>query len=122
MLLIMSFSSVAKNISKYDNNQKTVYTGEPISLNIQEMGLDAFLFLLGDFTNLVFSKPDCNMTIAVQVKNQPWDKVLHDVAIKYDLTVKRENKVVYVNNADYEKRAACKKKQKLSAKRTNWVE
>jgi type IV pilus assembly protein PilQ len=96
-LYTLEFRPISPEEQEKAKQKKQVYTGEPLSLNFQDIPVRTVLHLLGDFTstNMVISDT-VRGNVTLRLKNVPWDQAL-DIVLKTKSLDKREkNNVIYV--------------------------
>jgi type IV pilus assembly protein PilQ len=78
-----------------------IYTGEPISLNFQNIEVRAVLQLLADFTgkNLVASD-SVTGTVTLRLQNVPWDQALDIILSARGLAKREDGNVMWVAPAE----------------------
>lgn len=78
-----------------DSNKK--YTGEPLSLNFQDIDVRAVLQLIGDFTNTnVVVSDTVSGSITLRLNNVPWDQALDIILQTKGLSMQENGDVIYV--------------------------
>ncbi|PIE44640.1 MAG: pilus assembly protein PilQ [Gammaproteobacteria bacterium] len=78
-----------------DSNKK--YTGEPLSLNFQDIDVRAVLQLIGDFTNTNVVVSDAvSGSITLRLNNVPWDQALDIILQTKGLSKQENGDVIYI--------------------------
>lgn len=78
-------------------DSKKKYTGEPLSLNFQDIEVRAVLQLIGDFTdtNIVVSDEVAG-SITLRLNNVPWDQALDIILQTKGLSKQQNGDVIYI--------------------------
>lgn len=126
-----SFENKAKELTGFAPNK--VYTGEPLSLNFQDIEVRAVLNIIAEFTqqNIVVSDT-VSGNITLRLDNVPWDQAL-DIIMKTKGLAKRENgndktgRIIYIapekelDTAEIEALEGWQKKQQLMPMQTDFI-
>ncbi len=98
------FSIEVSKPLKEDNNanllpgdSKKKYSGEPLSLNFQDIEVRAVLQLIGDFTNTnIVVSDEVQGNITLRLNNVPWDQALDIILQTKGLSSQENGDVIYV--------------------------
>ncbi|TGA65458.1 type IV pilus secretin PilQ [Dichelobacter nodosus] len=126
-----SFENKAKELTGFAPNK--VYTGEPLSLNFQDIEVRAVLNIIAEFTqqNIVVSDT-VSGNITLRLDNVPWDQAL-DIIMKTKGLAKRENgndktgRIIYIapekelDTAEIDALEGWQKKQQLMPMQTDFI-
>lgn len=126
-----SLENKAKELTGFAPNK--VYTGEPLSLNFQDIEVRAVLNIIAEFTqqNIVVSDT-VSGNITLRLDNVPWDQAL-DIIMKTKGLAKRENgndktgRIIYIapekelDTAEIEALEGWQKKQQLMPMQTDFI-
>lgn len=126
-----SFENKAKELTGFAPNK--VYTGEPLSLNFQDIEVRAVLNIIAEFTqqNIVVSDT-VSGNITLRLDNVPWDQAL-DIIMKTKGLAKRENgndktgRIIYIapekelDTAEIDALESWQKKQLLMPMQTDFI-
>ncbi len=78
-------------------DSKKKYTGEPLSLNFQDIDVRAVLQLIGDFTNTNVVVSDAvSGSITLRLNNVPWDQALDIILQTKGLSKQENGDVIYI--------------------------
>lgn len=78
-------------------DSKKKYSGEPLSLNFQDIEVRAVLQLIGDFTNTNIVVSDAVAgSITLRLNNVPWDQALDIILQTKALTMQKNGDVIFV--------------------------
>ena len=90
-------ASMVINSMAANSVQAGSYTGEPMSMQVQELDVRAALQMVADFAqiNIVVSE-GVNGKLTLRVRQVPWDQVLELIAHSRALHVRRQGAVVWV--------------------------
>lgn len=73
--------------------------GKEMSINFSDMPLQTTLNVIADFSgNKLVTDPSVSGSGAFNYQCTPWDAVLKDIAGKYNLNVKVENRTIFARN------------------------
>lgn len=78
-------------------DSKKKYTGEPLSLNFQDIEVRAVLQLIGDFTNTnIVVSDEVTGGITLRLNNVPWDQALDIILQTKGLSKQQNGDVIYI--------------------------
>ncbi len=76
---------------------QTAYTGEPLSMNFQNIEVRTVLQILADFTGMnVVAADSVTGSLSLRLQQVPWDQVLDIIAQAKGLSVRRTGNVIWV--------------------------
>ncbi len=89
--LVLTVKPPAENEKKTELTKNRTYSGDKLSLNIQDMEVRQVLSIIADFTNInLVASDSIKDKITVRLQNIPWDQAL-DIILKTKGLDKRQN-------------------------------
>lgn len=105
------------------------YTGQPLSLNFQDIEVRAVLQIIAEFTNNNIVVSDSVMgNITLRLDNVPWDQALDIIMKTKGLAMRKVDRVIYVapeaelNKMEIDALTAWKEKQSLQPSNTEMIQ
>jgi len=104
-LFSIEFNKPAKLENDQDNlppgDSKKKYTGQPLSLNFQDIGVRAVLQLIGDFTNTnVVVSDKVSGSITLRLNDVPWDQALDIILQTKGLSMQKNGDIIYIGTSN----------------------
>jgi type IV pilus assembly protein PilQ len=127
-LFTLEFSPLTEAEQEERRAGPVVYTGDRLSLNFQNIKVRAVLHLLADFTGLNFVISDSvGGSITLRLKNVPWDQALDVVLRSKNLSMRRNDTVLWIAptpeivRQEQAELAADRKFEELAPLRTEFI-
>lgn len=105
------------------------YTGQPLSLNFQDIEVRAVLQIIAEFTNNNIVVSDTVVgNITLRLDNVPWDQALDIIMKTKGLAMRKVDRVIYIapeaelNNMEIAALEALRKKQALQPSNTELIQ
>lgn len=105
------------------------YTGQPLSLNFQDIEVRAVLQIIAEFTNNNIVVSDSVVgNITLRLDNVPWDQALDIIMKTKGLAMRKVDRVIYIapeselNNMEIAALEALRKKQSLQPSNTELIQ
>lgn len=124
-LFTLDFRPLGAGEKELKRKENSIFSGERLSLNFQDIEVRAVLQLLADFTNMNFVASDSvKGNITLRLKNVPWDQALDIILKSKQLTMRQKGNVIMVGLAaevlqqEEEELAANERMRELAALRT----